>query len=143
MKFEEKVEPGPVFGPPQASRTMYQPMASRQVRQWFSPSLSYVQLPRPEFPHTCGQRLTLNVPYTTRKDTHTAFQYQVFCLRHVMRFKILYQFLELILPNETNKSALDVKRKKLGIMQMPHAAGFGSSSSQNNYKPLHWILVLG
>ncbi|KAK3743044.1 hypothetical protein RRG08_063910 [Elysia crispata] len=85
MKFEEKVEPGPVFGPPQASRTMYQPMASRQVRQWFSPSLSYVQLPRPEFPHTCGQRLTLNVPYTTRKDTHTAFQYQVMARGRVVK----------------------------------------------------------
>ncbi|RUS82883.1 hypothetical protein EGW08_009348 [Elysia chlorotica] len=86
VRFEEPVEPpGPVYGPPRRSNSMYQPRTSRQVRQWFSPSLSYVQLPRPDAPHTCGQRLTLNVPYTTTRNAETSFQYQVMARGRVVR----------------------------------------------------------
>ncbi|GFO36086.1 alpha-2-macroglobulin-like protein [Plakobranchus ocellatus] len=49
----------------------------RHVSQWFSPSLSYVQLPKFDSSHLCGQRLTLAVPYTTRAGSKVQFQYQV------------------------------------------------------------------
>lgn len=78
----------PGYGPiprPRPENNLYQPRDSRQVRQWFSPSLSYIQLPKPDGPHTCGQRLTLNVPYTTRENAQTSFQYQVMARGRVVK----------------------------------------------------------
>ncbi|GFN83078.1 alpha-2-macroglobulin-like protein [Plakobranchus ocellatus] len=49
----------------------------RIVRQWFSPSLSYVQLPKFDSPHPCFQNVTLPVLYTTTAGSKIQFQYQV------------------------------------------------------------------
>ncbi|GFS07416.1 alpha-2-macroglobulin-like protein [Elysia marginata] len=84
LRFANSKDTRPVYGPMRPA-VMYEPTASRQVRQWFSPSLSYVQLPRPESPATYGQRLTLNVPYTTRQNTETTFQFQVMARGKVVK----------------------------------------------------------
>ncbi|GFN90004.1 alpha-2-macroglobulin-like protein [Plakobranchus ocellatus] len=47
------------------------------VHQWFSPTLSYVQLPKFDSPHLCNQTLNLTVIYTTRAGSKMQFQYQV------------------------------------------------------------------
>ncbi|GFO27567.1 alpha-2-macroglobulin [Plakobranchus ocellatus] len=51
----------------------------RYLRQWFSLSLSYVQLPQIDSPLQCHQRSNLPVVYTTRAGSKVLFQYQVKC----------------------------------------------------------------
>ncbi|GFO17474.1 alpha-2-macroglobulin-like protein [Plakobranchus ocellatus] len=48
----------------------------RYVRQWFSPSLSYIQLPKIQSPLKCGQRLFLQVLYTARVGSKMIFTCQ-------------------------------------------------------------------
>ncbi|GFO02890.1 alpha-2-macroglobulin-like protein, partial [Plakobranchus ocellatus] len=49
----------------------------RYLRQWFSLSLSYVQLAQIDSPLQCHQKLTIPVAYTTRAGSKILFQYQV------------------------------------------------------------------
>ncbi|GFO03042.1 murinoglobulin-2 [Plakobranchus ocellatus] len=49
----------------------------RYLRQWFSLSMSYVQLSQIDSPLQCHQRLTIPVVYTTRAGSKVLFQYQV------------------------------------------------------------------
>ncbi|XP_059165523.1 alpha-1-macroglobulin-like isoform X2 [Physella acuta] len=54
----------------------YQPTRYKTVQQWFSPSLTYIQIPRHEQTLTCGQNIQLRIPFTTREDK-IQFHYQV------------------------------------------------------------------
>ncbi|GFO15937.1 alpha-2-macroglobulin-like protein, partial [Plakobranchus ocellatus] len=49
----------------------------RYVPQWFSPSRSYIQLPKIDSPHLCGQKLARPVLYTARTESKVLFYYQV------------------------------------------------------------------
>ncbi|BFZ02236.1 hypothetical protein BsWGS_05276 [Bradybaena similaris] len=54
------------------------PRGYKVIKQWFSPSLSYIQIPRINLSDLkCGKRLTLNIPFTTRVNTDIEFNYQV------------------------------------------------------------------
>ncbi|GFO32854.1 alpha-2-macroglobulin 2 [Plakobranchus ocellatus] len=64
------------------------------VRQWFSPSLSYVQLPKFDSPHPCNQNVILPILYTTTAGSKIQFQYQV-----MARGKVVME--DQIDPNET------------------------------------------
>ncbi|GFO49781.1 alpha-2-macroglobulin-like protein [Plakobranchus ocellatus] len=66
----------------------------RILHQWFSPSLSYVQLPKFDTPHPCFQNVTLPVLYTTTAGSKIHFQYQV-----MARGKVVME--DQIDPNET------------------------------------------
>jgi hypothetical protein len=50
---------------------------SQNIKQWFSPSLSYIQIPRTDSSHKCGDRLTLSIPFTTQARRNVEFNYQV------------------------------------------------------------------
>ncbi|GFN91726.1 alpha-2-macroglobulin-like protein [Plakobranchus ocellatus] len=54
------------------------------VRQWFSPSLSYVQLPKFHSPILCGQVLNLTVLYTARVGSKIQFYYQVMAREQIV-----------------------------------------------------------
>ncbi|CAL1538258.1 unnamed protein product [Lymnaea stagnalis] len=56
----------------------------RQIKQWFSPSLSYLQIPRNDSRQKCGSSLKLNIPFTTRDDTTLQFNYQVMARGNVI-----------------------------------------------------------
>ncbi|XP_005104186.2 alpha-2-macroglobulin [Aplysia californica] len=53
------------------------PRGYREVRQWFSPSLSYIQIPRSDLSLKCGDRFTHGIPFTTRAGRDVKFTYQV------------------------------------------------------------------
>ncbi|CAG5115610.1 unnamed protein product, partial [Candidula unifasciata] len=53
------------------------PRAYKAIKQWFSPSLSYIQIPRIDLSGHCGKSLTLSIPFTTQINTNIEFNYQV------------------------------------------------------------------
>ncbi|XP_071089780.1 alpha-2-macroglobulin-like protein 1 isoform X1 [Haliotis cracherodii] len=59
------------------SNTLYMPRAYKTVKQWYSPSLSYIAIPRQSRTVSCGGELEVTVPYTTTLNTYTKFYYQV------------------------------------------------------------------
>lgn len=59
-------------------RRLYQPRASGSFQQWFSPSLSYIQIPALQHPVQCQEEMTLRVPYThSGTKPYIKFYYQV------------------------------------------------------------------
>ncbi|XP_076465640.1 alpha-2-macroglobulin-like protein 1 isoform X2 [Babylonia areolata] len=60
------------------NRRLYTPRAHGSFRQWFSPSLSYIQIPARRDTIKCGTTLQLNVPFThTGLKPYVRFHYQV------------------------------------------------------------------
>ena len=59
-------------------RRLYKPTAHNNLRQWFSPSFSYIQIPAPRDVLQCGHTLRLNVPFThDGTKPYIKFYYQV------------------------------------------------------------------
>ncbi|GFO36565.1 alpha-2-macroglobulin-like protein, partial [Plakobranchus ocellatus] len=56
----------------------------RFVRQWFSPSRSYIQLPKIHSPQLCYGRLNITVLYTTRAKSEVQLLYQVMARGHAV-----------------------------------------------------------
>ena len=56
---------------------VYTPQAHLSVKQWFSPSGSFVQFEPVHTTARCGAPLSLNVTYTTDENTNYKFHYQV------------------------------------------------------------------
>ncbi|XP_050400640.1 alpha-1-macroglobulin isoform X3 [Patella vulgata] len=64
------------FSPP--SYRIYMPRGFNTVKQWFSPSLSHIQIPRRmKDAVKCGEEITFDIPYTTTLDSYTVFNFQV------------------------------------------------------------------
>lgn len=54
------------------------PTGYGSMKQWFSPSLSYIQIPTIHNKVKCGENLQLNVPYThSGSEPYIKFYYQV------------------------------------------------------------------
>ncbi|XP_067665112.1 alpha-2-macroglobulin-like protein 1 isoform X2 [Haliotis asinina] len=51
--------------------------AYKTVKQWYSPSQSYIAIPRQSRSVACGGELEVTIPYTTTLNTYTKFYYQV------------------------------------------------------------------
>ena len=58
---------------------MYVPQAYYSVKQWYSPSGSFVQIEPVYDSVQCGSSINLNVRYTTNGDANYKFHYQVSC----------------------------------------------------------------
>ncbi|ESO98655.1 hypothetical protein LOTGIDRAFT_238975 [Lottia gigantea] len=56
---------------------LYMPRAYSTIKQWFSPSKSFIQIPQINHTVKCGEEVTLDIPYTTTLDSYTLFHYQV------------------------------------------------------------------
>lgn len=64
----------------------------RQIKQWFSPSLSYLQIPRNDSRQKCGSFMKLNIPFTTRDNTNLKLYYQVTAHGNVVSSgKVIYK----------------------------------------------------
>ncbi|XP_041375396.1 pregnancy zone protein-like [Gigantopelta aegis] len=56
---------------------LYMPRAYRSIKQWYSPSHSYIVIPRDQAVHRCGEEMTVTIPYSTTLNSYTTFYYQV------------------------------------------------------------------
>ncbi|PVD20025.1 hypothetical protein C0Q70_20519 [Pomacea canaliculata] len=59
-------------------RRMYQPRGYASLKQWFSPSLSYIKIPARKDSLKCRENLQVNIPYThDGSKSNVTFYYQV------------------------------------------------------------------
>ncbi|KAH9505790.1 hypothetical protein Btru_055818 [Bulinus truncatus] len=98
------------------NRSSYVPRGYKQLQQWFSPSLSYIQIPQLDKPIKCGNKLSLNIMFTTRENAAVEFFYQVIARGKVVKSdQVVYSDkgesdLSTIYPND--KCLLPVSEKK-------------------------------
>ncbi|GFN97895.1 hypothetical protein PoB_002440100, partial [Plakobranchus ocellatus] len=57
----------------------------RYVRHWFSPTYSYIEVPKIDSPLTCGQRALLRVDYSRRMHPNLMFHYLVMARGQIVK----------------------------------------------------------
>lgn len=56
---------------------MYEPRSFHSIKQWFSPTGSFLQIEPIREEVECGSTLTVDVAYTTEANTKYKFYYEV------------------------------------------------------------------